>query len=160
MASAQQVGRKLLARAASRLRRAELRTGGLAVWLRFQDAPSREAVRLFDLTGDTFRLLRAFEECWAEFSSAMARGAPRPIHVGVTLLRLTETAALTPDLFGWTPAAQEDSKRLRLSAALDSLNQRYGREMVSIGTVPSGVSRYMGAKIAFNRVPAAADFHG
>lgn len=160
MASAHQVGRKLLARAASRLRRAALRTGGLSVWLRFQDAPSRDAVRIFDLTGDTFRLLRAFEACWTEMASGRTRGAARPLHVGVTLMRLTEEAALAPDLFGWTPAAEEDAKRLRLSAAMDQLNQRYGNDTVSIGATPAGLSRYMGAKIAFNRVPAAADFCG
>ena len=43
---------------------------------------------------------------------------------------------------------------------MDKLNQRYGSETVAVGTVPKGLSRYMGAKIAFNRVPELGDFKG
>ncbi len=151
------VGRRLLSRAASRLRRAGLKAGGLSLYLRLTEAPSRDGALRFDPSGDTFRFLQMFEQLWG----GVADGAFRPLLVGVTLfdLRAQEIAA-APDLFGWSAQAQENPKRLRLSAALDTLNQRYGGDTVAIGTAPQGLSRYMGAKIAFNRVPARDDFRG
>ncbi len=64
------------------------------------------------------------------------------------------------DLFGWTPDHTENLRHLRLSSAIDRLNQKYGSETVSIGIVPTGLPGYMGAKIPFNRIPAREDFAG
>jgi DNA polymerase-4 len=153
------VGRRLLTRAASRLRRANQKAGGLSIYLRLVDAPSRDAALRFGLTGDTFRLLEIYEELWR--CVIADGGPPRPRLIGVTLFGLTALDAIAPpDLFGWSAAAGEDPKRLQLSAAMDKLNQRYGSETVAVGTVPKGLSRYMGAKIAFNRVPERGDFRG
>jgi DNA polymerase-4 len=149
------VGRRLLARAASRLRRAELRAGGLSLYLRMAEGPSRDGALRFDPSADTFRFLQAFEELWR----GLGEDVFRPMLVGVTLFDLRAKAE-TVDLFGWSAQAQENPARLRLSAALDRLNQRYGSETVAIGPKPEGLSRYMGAKIAFNRVPARGDFRG
>ncbi|NJM36362.1 MAG: DUF4113 domain-containing protein, partial [Rhodomicrobium sp.] len=77
--------------------------------------------------------------------------------IGVTLSGLTPLAEEQPDLFGWTPACEENPRRLQLSAALDRLNARYGRDTVSIGALP-GVPPYTGAKVAFNRIPDRAEF--
>ena len=71
---------------------------------------------------------------------------------------LIETAHIGPDLFGWRPDEGERPERLRLSEAIDRLNLRYGRDAVAIGTAPKCVSPYMGAKIAFNRIPTRKDF--
>lgn len=149
------VGRRLLARAASRLRRARLEAGGLSLYLRLADAPARDGALRFAPSADTFRLLKAYEELWRTVTA----GPIRPLLVGVTLFGLG-TGTDTPDLFGWPEEACENPRRLRLSAALDRLNQRYGSETVAIGPKPEGLSRYMGAKIVFNRVPARGDFRG
>jgi len=149
------MGRRLLARAASRLRRTGMTAGGLSLYLRLTDAPSRDGALRFEATADTFRLLYAFEELWR----GLGEDAFHPMQVGVTLFHL-QSGAAPADLFGWSAQAQENPGRLRLSAALDRLNQRYGNETVAIGPRPEGLSRYMGAKIAFNRVPARDDFRG
>jgi DNA polymerase-4 len=153
------VGRRLLTRAASRLRRTGMTAGGLSLYLRMTDEPSRDAALRFDLTADTFHLLRIYEDLW--HATVRAGEACRPRLVGVTLFGLSVLGDIAPpDLFGWSAAATEDPKKLRLSAAMDKLNQRYGSETVAVGTVPRGLSRYMGAKIAFNRVPERGDFRG
>ena len=149
------VGRRLLARAASRLRRADLKAGGLSLYLRLVDAPSHDGALRFDPSGDTFRFLQAFEELW----QGVTKGEVRPMLVGVTLFDI-QAGAQETDLFGWSAQARENPKRLQLSGALDKLNQRYGSETVAIGPKPAGLSRYMGAKIAFNRVPSRGDFRG
>ena len=155
--AAYRVGRRLLARAASRLRRAGLRAGGLSLYLRLADSPSRDGALRLEPSADTFRLLHLYDELWRGVTGG-AR-CIRPVHVGVTLFDI-RTGTQAPGLFGWAQAANDNPKGLRLSAALDRLNQRCGSETVAIGPRPQGLSRYMGAKIAFNRVPAMDDFRG
>ena len=53
------VVRRLLARAASRLRRAEYKAGGVSFWLGMRDNVHREAAMRLPATADTFCLLEA-----------------------------------------------------------------------------------------------------
>ena len=155
--AAWRVGRRLLARAATRLRRAGFRAGGLSLYLRLTDGPSRDGALRLEPSADTFRLLHLYDELWRGATGGLR--SIRPLHVGVTLFDI-RTVAEAPDLFGWSEAVNDNPKSLNLSAAMDRLNQRYGCETVAIGPRPGGLSRYMGAKIAFNRVPAMDDFRG
>ncbi len=118
----------------------------------------RDAATRFFSTADTFRLLAALDDLWRD--AVRPRERLHVMQVGVTLYALTPMAAIAPDLFGWSPDQTENARRLRLSSALDRLNQKYGSETVSIGIVPTGLPGYMGAKIAFNRIPERADFAG
>ena len=157
-AAAYRVARRLLARASSRLRRAEHKAGKLALWLRVEGEGTRESVARLPHTADTFSLLSTLDRLWNDIV--------RPVevlpvkHVGITLLDLIPVADIAPDLFGWTPDVDERPERLRLSLAIDRLNQRYGVDTVAIGAAPTGLPAYMGAKIAFNRIPERKDFAG
>ena len=152
------VARRLLARAVSRLRRAEHKAGGLSLWLGMRDKQYREAAMRLPATADTFRLLDALDALW--------RDTVRPqeqfyvLQVGVVLHGLTPLSAIVPDLFAWTSDENENAKHSNLSTAIDRLNQKYGSETVSIGVAPTGLPGYMGAKIAFNRIPDRKDFAG
>jgi DNA polymerase-4 len=157
-AAAYRVARRLLARASSRLRRAEHKAGKLALWLRVEGEGTRESVARLPHTADTFSLLSTLDRLWNDIV--------RPVevlpvkHVGITLLDLIPVADIAPDLFGWTPDVDERPERLRLLLAIDRLNQRYGVDTVAIGAAPTGLPAYMGAKIAFNRIPERKDFAG
>lgn len=45
-----------------------------------------------------------------------------------------------------------------LSRALDSINRRYGRDTVTLGVQPRITVNYVGAKIAFTRIPEREEF--
>jgi DNA polymerase IV len=154
--AAHAVARKLAARAASRMRRAGFKTGKLTLWLKTADWSKRETALRISHTADSFAILQAAEEMWRNLIGAHERLAVR--HVGIVLADLIEAAAISPDLFGWRPDMNEREDRLKLSEAIDRLNQRYGRDAVAIGPQPRCVSPYMGAKVAFNRIPEAKDF--
>ncbi len=157
-AAAYRVARRLLARASSRLRRAEYKAGKLSLWLRMEGNGTREAAAHISHTADTFALLAALDELW---NGLVGRAEVLPVrHVGITLLDLVPMADIAPDLFGWTPDVNERPERLRLSLAIDRLNQRYGCDTISIGALPAGLPAYMGAKVAFNRIPERKDFAG
>ena len=68
------------------------------------------------------------------------------------------------DLFGGASGlAQDDAaaaaRRAKLWSAMDKLNQKYDRkDTVRIGPLPRHKSDFMGAKIAFNRIPKKEEF--
>ncbi len=149
------VARRLLARAASRLRRMEYRAGGLVLSVRQENGSKFEKTCRFPLTSDSVSVLRALATLQGE--AARAVGTRRIRKIGVVLTDLSPCLAEQPDLFGWTPGRAENPQRLQLSRALDRLNARYGRDTVLLGVAPS-MPRYSGAKVAFNRIPDRAEF--
>lgn len=152
------VARRLLSRASSRLRRAEHKAGGLSVWIGMKNKASRDAATRLPATADTFQLLQTLDSLWRDMMRP--REQLEVMQVGVVLYALTPVAAIAPDLFGWTPDQTENARHLRLSLAIDKLNQEYGSDTVSIGVAPAALPGYMGAKIAFDRIPDREDFAG
>jgi DNA polymerase IV len=154
-ASAFAVARRLLAKAASRLRRMDTRAGLIGLAIRLERGGSIDMQGRVPLTQDSFALLAAFKRLQAQASRTL--GVARVRKIGVVLAELSPCAGDQPDLFGWTPASCENPRALRLSRALDRLNARYGRDTVLVGIAPN-LSRHSGAKIAFNRIPDRAEF--
>jgi len=52
----------------------------------------------------------------------------------------------------------ERAQNLKLSSALDAINKKFGRDAVSLGVMPGKLPDYVGAKVAFNRIPERAEF--
>ena len=94
----------------------------------------------------------------------MTTGGAAIKKISITLNRLTPaTNAEQLGLFERArhdprAAAEEKQKRARLSAAIDQITRRYGRDAITTGIVPGEGSSFSGSKIAFNRVPELEDF--
>jgi len=154
LAQARMVARRLTAKCGSRLRRMGYKCGGLYLSLRGAPVGSGKAGQDFAPTSDTFRLLEVVDELW-EACVAQVNNE-RIKKVSVTCLHMTPAQG-APDLFGYTPQAQEDGRHMRLLAAMDGLNQRFGKDAITIGPRPK-LHAFVGAKIAFNRVPEQPEF--
>jgi DNA polymerase IV len=163
-AMAHQVARRLVVKAASRMRQTGYRTAGLSLSTRSETRMSWGSDCCFPITDNTFALLRHLDHLWSE---RPRMSADEPIKkVGIVLHKLTLIGSETPDLFAQDTETRENEKRdnpkmnkkeQALSAALDRLNQRFGKDSVLIG--PSAkLPNYVGAKIAFNRIPEPKDF--
>ncbi|MFT3996055.1 MAG: DNA-directed DNA polymerase [Asticcacaulis sp.] len=152
--AARAVARRLTAKCGSRLRRMGYKCGGLHLSIRGAQDGRAQDERIFMATADTFRLLEACDAMWDRCARALNQ--TRVKKVSVTCLRMIP-ADTPPDLFGYSPAADEDPRHMRLLAALDGLNQRFGKDRVSIGPRPK-LHDFVGAKIAFNRVPETPEF--
>ena len=160
---ARMTARRLVVKCGARLRRLGLSGARLTLHVDLEDGEwrggrkrsgsSRE--RRFTPTCDTFALLRPLDAMWDELAPGLA--ARRIRYVGVGVQGLAPVGAGAPDLFGWTPDVEENARSLNLSRALDALNARFGKDTVSIGPNP-GLPDYVGAKIAFNRIPEDAEF--
>lgn len=158
---ARAVARRLMVKCGARLRRMGLTGAGISLHL---DMGPKGAKRGWDTTGlnravaptqDTFALLAALDALWRKVEPELEAG--RLSYVGVGVHGLKALAAFEADLFDIGPDQGGDAPSLRLSQALDALNKRYGKDTVSIGP-KAGLPEYIGAKIAFTRIPDEADF--
>lgn len=152
--AARAVARRLTAKCGSRLRRMGYKCGGLHLSIRGTQEGRAQAERLFMATADSFRMLEAADALWDVCVRTLNQ--TRIKKVSVTCLRLIP-ADTAPDLFGYSPAADEDPRHMRLLEAMDALNQRFGKDRISIGPKPK-LHEFVGAKIAFNRVPETPEF--
>lgn len=87
------------------------------------------------------------------------RGQPRIKKISVTLHGLIPLDQVQPELFDDPKETARAARRASLSCALDTLNARFGRDTVTLGCLPRRTHAFSGTKIAFTRIPDAAEFH-
>ena len=157
--------RRLVLKAASRLRRKGYRCRLLMLHARFEDDKStwRESIKL-PATEDSFQLLAALDSLFPRLAEA---GRKRSMGfqirmIGVTLSEIEPREAEQHSLFAHLdpddPLARE-SRGTALSRAMDQINERFGRNAVSVGALDGSRNDHVGTKIAFGRIPEASEFH-
>ena len=145
------VARRLLIKAATRVRRGGHFATDLSISIKTRDGGRASRATSFAATQDSFTLLESFATLWGKLPRVV------PVHVGVMLGGLTEKAGHTADLFE-ERASGDVSTREALCARIDALNQRYGQDTIVFGERPVEIAPYTGAKIAFGRIPTAEEF--
>lgn len=137
MLKAQAIIRQLLTKAAARLRNEGFYARRLILDIKWMGQLGYfvQEVR-FHETQDTHFLLQQLMKIWAQVPDM------KPLRVGITLADLVAQTAHQYDLF-------ERPKNEQLVAALDKLNEKYGRGTIAFGN--SG--EYITSKIPFSHVP-------
>jgi len=154
------VAKRLLFKAASRLRRTDYRAGAVSLSVRTEDRGRGESYeRLPTALSDTFTFMQILDRLWPQ-AMQQVRWA-RIKKIGVTLYDLQPCAApqqleLFPELQEAPPELQ--MRREKLSKIMDQLNQNYGRDSISLGYIPNQVKTFSGTKIAFSRIPEKEEF--
>ncbi|WP_448586684.1 DNA polymerase Y family protein [Thermaurantiacus sp.] len=138
-AAAQAVARRLLLRAAVRLRRAGLETRHLTLHARLESGAAWSARCRLSPTSDSHALLGALERL-------LPRLPARVRMVGVSLGDARPDQPMLP--------FEGPSRSARLWQALDSLEARFGPGVASLGPPATGRAREIGSRIAFGRIPA------
>lgn len=150
------VARRLLLKAASRLRRLKYRATHMHLSVRAEDGPRFEAQAKFDAVSDSIALIRVLTKLWQNVMK-QARWQ-RVKKVSVTLHGLeSELQPQQLRLFEQEEAAAR-ARRETLSRTLDEINQKRGRDSVVIGFTPDTVRTFSGTKIAFTRIPDREEF--
>lgn len=161
------VARRLLMKAATRLRRMECRTGFVVLTVKGEhggDPGSRTPGGRWShgqklvAAHDSFTLLAVLDALWIRMRDELTDQRYR--QVSVTFLELTAAAETQLALFDSGPAVtpSTEARRLALSAAIDRMNTRFGRDAVTVGHDSAGASRSSGPRIAFTRIPELAEF--
>jgi DNA polymerase-4 len=152
---AKAASRLLLVKAARRIRRDGWNAGRLWLWLDLMDDGSLSRGAWLPAVHDDQAVLAALGRLWEEAKSRLPRRA-RIICLGVTLLDLTPASERQLDIL-----LNDDKQRLRCenaTTAIDALNRKYGRTLVSIGPWTPPPGGYAGGKISYTRIPRAEDF--
>ena len=162
--AARLTARRLALKAASRLRRKGYRARVLVLHARFEDDKStwRTSAKLGDAE-DSFVILSRLELLLGRLRDAgrTRTGGFRVRMIGVTLAEVAPVAADQRSLFAHLdpddPLARE-TRGLALSRAMDRINQRFGRNAVTVGPLGGGRADHVGTKIAFGRIPELGEF--
>lgn len=158
-AKARYVARRLTLKAASRLRRLEYEAGAMSLSVRIVDGPRYALEARCIPASDSVTFLRLLDAMWQEIARGLG-AYDRIKKVSVTLYHLKPFGHVQDDLFDplSLKVMAERARAERMSQALDILNQRYGRDTVSLGMMPTEGRGFSGTKIAFTRIPDEEEF--
>lgn len=159
------VARRLALKAASRLRRKGYLARLLVLHGKFEDDKSNwRTSHKLPATQDSFAILAALDRLWPRLEAAgrARRGGFRLRMVGITLSEIAPVAGEQGSLFAHLPpdtVLARETRMLALSQAMDRINERFGRNAVTLGPLAGGRADHVGTKIAFGRIPELAEFH-
>ncbi len=154
-AHALNITRQLTIKAASRLRRYNLYAQRFTLSVRTINHQRWAHEASFTPSQDNFTFIRALERMWQRMSIDTKRS--NLLKTSITIHGLYERENVTLDLFADNHT--HTAKDTALSSTIDSLNEKYGAQTISIGTCPKTLSGHVGTKIAFTRIPETAEFH-
>jgi len=113
-------------------------------------------------TADSFALLEGLARLWPVLAAYLAATGTRVRTIGVTAAEVRPEIGDQGSLFAALPSTDalgRAARTLKLSAAMDKVNARWGRNAVTLGPSSGGRADHVGAKIAFGRIPDAAEFN-
>ncbi len=152
--AARDIARLLLIKAARRLRRERFYASGLWLWLSVRNGSWTDK-RSLPIVNDDQAILSALTSLWAQAE----RELPFRItvyRVHVTLIDLSPAHQRQLDLF--LNDDQVRQKAENITHAMDVLNKRYSKTVVSYGYWSPPKGGHVGGKISYTRIPRAEDF--
>lgn len=151
---AYEISRLLLTKAARRLRRENYYADGLSLWISIRDGAWFRNIRMPTVNDDQ-AILSALRELWDIVRYDFPRGLT-VFRVSVTLYDLSSADARQMDLLNNDDVIRQ--KWEKASTAIDSLNSRYSKTIVSLGEWKPPAGGHVGGKISYVRIPSAEDF--
>ena len=158
--------RKLTMKAAHRLRKKAQHTHTIATSMRTESGFKSSFQIPIQATNDPFIMLQHIDNLWACMTQQTARETNTNMRyirikkISVTFFGLAMQETITDDLF--LPSLHNNHsaavKNESLTRALETLQARYQKDVVSLGITPKTSAGYVGTKIAFSRVPDQEEF--
>lgn len=156
---ARDCSRLLLVKAARRMRREGFYASSLYMWLSLRNRSIKErgwtARHKLHMANDDQACLKGLDVLWARAKSQIPSHL-KIVRVGVTLGDLTDADARQLDML-----INDDPERRKwesVTTAMDTLNSRYGKSLVTMGPWKLPPGGNLGGKISFTRIPRAEDF--
>jgi len=150
---------KDVVKAARRMRREGYYASSLYMWVSLRNRSIKErgwtANHKLYMANDDQACLKALDVLWAKARDRIPSHF-KIVRVGVTLGDLTTAKTRQLDML-----INDDPQRQRwesVTTAMDSLNSRYGKSLVTMGPWKLPPGGNLGGKISFTRIPRAEDF--
>ena len=141
-------------KAARRLRRASYYCSGLWVWLSLKDG-SWERHHSLPVVRDEAAILEALRAVWEEARAALPNRT-KLLQVVVTLTNISLASERQMDFL-----LDDEGERRRweaVTSAMDTLNYRYAKTVLSVGPWNPPKGDHVGGKISYTRIPTWEDF--
>lgn len=154
IAGAREISRLLTIKAARRLRRDGFYCAGIWLSISIRDGHWSRNSSL-PIVNDDAAILSGLELLWRRVRLAFPNGTTI-FRVSITLHELSLATERQLDML-----TDDDSHRQkceRASAAIDTLNARYSRTVVSLGEWKPPAGGHVGGKISYTRIPSVEDF--
>jgi DNA polymerase IV len=151
---ARNASRLLIVKAARRMRRDGWNAGRIWLHLEMWESNAFRSAWLPAVRDDKI-ILSTLGNLWGELQKTLPRRA-RVFCVSVTLVEITRANERQLDML-----LNDDKERRKAEAitdAIDKVNTKYGRTLVSIGPWVAPPGGYAGGKISYVRIPRAEDF--
>lgn len=149
--SAREVGRRLMAKAASRLRRMGFVASRVSLSVMLEDEGYFETSLRCSQVHDSLTFLSLFQEMWKQITDQTKDARIKKVSATLSDLENYETKQLEFFL------DSSKEKKEKISHAMDQINQKYGKDSVFFGKLPRQ-SQFSGTKIAFTRIPEREEF--
>jgi len=157
---ARDCSRILLVKAARRMRREGFYASSLYMWLSLrkgykQGEYSWATKHKLYSANDDHTCLKSLDVLWSNAKREVPKDM-KIVRVGVTLGDLTPSDSRQLDML-----INDDPERRKwesITAAIDGLNSRYGKSLVTMGKWQLPPGGNLGGKISFTRIPRAEDF--
>lgn len=151
---AKDIARLLLVKAGRRLRREGYYSSGFWLYLAVRKGSWSQTLSLPSVNDDK-AILTALDTLWALACSDLHPRATI-FRVHVTLVDLTRADSRQIDML--LDDDKERQKWEKITGAIDSLNSRYSKTIVSLGMWKPPKGGNVGGKISYTRIPTADDF--
>jgi DNA polymerase-4 len=158
---AYQIARRLTMKAAARLRRMAYCAGKISVSVRIENGPRLGLEASCPPAQDSFIFLNLLEELWMVLMRETKNQRIKKVNIVLHGLIPEKDLHIQADLFDAAVPITETKKQVRnekLSKAMDSLNQKFGKDTVLLGMTPQQGKSFTGTKIAFTRIPDMEEF--
>ncbi len=162
------VARRLTLKAASRLRRMDYYASSLSFSARLESTSYMKKGRYIEdhlscwRAQDNMTFLHMLNQIWRRMIYKLRASGMTTIKIkklSITLHGLVPASDLADDLLSDdTNHRYNRTKHENVSRAMDRLNQRFGRDTILIGMLPSQGRSFSGTKIAFTRIPDKEEF--
>ena len=157
---AKDCSRILLVKAARRMRREGYHASTLFIWLSLRKSYKKgecswTSKHRLHAANDDQACLKALDVLWSHARREIPKGL-KIVRVGVTLGELTSSDSRQLDML-----INDDPERRKwesITSAMDSLNSRYGKSLVTMGKWKLPAGGNLGGKISYTRIPRAEDF--
>ena len=151
--------RRLVLKAASRLRRKAYFCKKIKIYIKIKSGQYLEGKKKFNKLNDSITLLEKSDIIWEEMINSYKLKKIKQISVILYDLELLESSQ-TNFLTLLNPQTEQSlQKRNSLSNTMDDINARFGRDSITIGSLPKSMNQFSGTKVAFTRIPDIKEFY-
>ena len=151
--------RRLVLKAASRLRRKSYFCKKIKIYIKIKSGQYLEGKKKFNKLNDSITLLEKSDIIWEEMINSYKLKKIKQISVILYDLELLESSQ-TNFLNLLNPQAEQSlQKRNCLSNIMDDINSRFGRDSITLGSLPKSMNQFSGTKVAFTRIPDIKEFY-